>query len=121
MTDYDIKKIILARRARFIAAALAAGGAVAGCSDSTDSEATVCLSISLQDAAPFDADAMPDTDAMPDACLTDTGSEAMMCLQPMDSGLEPDAEDADNADVGLAEMCLSPALEDSGSDGANDP
>lgn len=86
----DAKKRILARRAKFVAAAVASMGAI-GCSSS--------------DPTP-QADASPGTISQPDACLSDSRfGEPEVCLSPpLDTGA------ADTAPM----PCLDPAPEDTG-------
>jgi len=96
-SDDDTKKLILARRARFIAAALAgaglSSGSITACGDSEGDKTVVpqpCLSI----AGPRDASADPDA-ASPDA-VTTTDDAAT----PSDGN--PDSDDA------LPQPCLVP-------------
>ena len=105
MTQHDDPRSkILARRAAFVAAALAGIGA-AGCDDSA--KAQVCLDIASDASAPDGADAadQKDGDADPQPCLTpeqpDADAEPQVCL----SYVEPDA-DAE------PQVCLSPPLDD---------
>jgi hypothetical protein len=89
---------ILARRAKFIAAAIASAGAI-GCSDGT---AQVCLEPAIEGGTDTKTDANADTRPMP--CLdpiVDTGvsdTAPMPCLEPpRDTGADdvsPDAEPA---------------------------
>ena len=91
MGDDESKRIILARRAKFVAAALA-GLNAAMCGGETTSEPQPCLSVARDDggsppqpclSAPIDAarpdaaDAADDADAEPQPCLAP---------QPPDSG-----------------------------------
>ncbi len=92
MTKDDTKKRILARRARFLAIAVASAGLVQGCGGEADPE----------DPPPKDAG----LETSPEACLTppnDAGDDSPQpCLTP--------AEDAS------AEVCLA-APQDAGDDG----
>lgn len=87
----DVKKLILARRARFVLAAVAAAGVTAsacGGSEATQSS---------------DAGADAAQDATPQPCLT--------APQP-DAGVRDGAADAD----AQPQPCLAPPLPDSGAD-----
>ena len=93
MSD-DAKKLVLARRARFVAAAIAGIGVATAACDSA--EPSVCLSpLAPKDAGVTDADAKSDADPQP-------------CLSP----LPPDA-----SDVAEPQVCLSPLPPDGGDGG----
>jgi hypothetical protein len=87
----DARKTILARRARFIAAAIASAG-VAGCGG--DAASSACLSTYV----PQDGGSDVGADARP-CNAPDVSHEAQMCLQPQ----PPDAADADAG----PQVCLS--------------
>lgn len=85
MSDDDLKNLILSRRARFVAAALAATG-LASCSP------TPCLDI-----------AVPPTDASTDAndAAKDAPTDApQVCLAPIPEDSGPDANDSGPNDAG---------------------
>lgn len=86
MSDDDLKRLILSRRARFVAAALAATG-LASCSP------TPCLDI-----------ANPPNDASSDAAKDAPSDGPQVCLAPIpeDSGADApnDANDAGPNDAG---------------------
>ena len=84
MSNDDPKKAILARRKRFVAAAIASVG-IAGCGSSTDSTTTpqACLK------------AAPDTGEVGDTGDADTYVEPEACLSaPFDSGTPETSPDA---------------------------
>jgi hypothetical protein len=116
MGDDDAKRLILARRARFVAAALAgvAGVAVACGGSIDDADPQPCLSPPYQP-----RDAGSGTDAEPQPCLEplppDAGDDAepQVCLSP----LPPDAGDAGDADTGVPQPCLSQLPPDAGDGG----
>jgi hypothetical protein len=95
MGNDDAKRLILARRARFVAAALA--GVAAACGGETEESPRVCLSV-LADSGPGDASG---SDAEPQPCLaplppdasTDAASDADAGPQPCLSPLPPDGGD----------------------------
>jgi hypothetical protein len=93
----DPRAVILARRAKYVAMALAGAG-IAACSSSQ-----VCLSVTQQQDAGADAaDAGEDADSIPQPCLSppiDTGT-------PSDDGLDT----ADAADT-TPQPCLSPPFD----------
>jgi hypothetical protein len=98
MGNDEAKRLILARRARFVAAALA--GVAVACGGSTDdADPQACLSPPYQ---PRDAGSDADADAAPQPCLEplppDAGDDAepQVCLSP----LPPDAGDAGDAGDG---------------------
>ncbi|MBI5534867.1 MAG: hypothetical protein HY898_19225 [Deltaproteobacteria bacterium] len=107
----DVKSTILARRARFIAAAVAGAGLTIGCSSSQ-----VCLSAAPPptDSGTEGGDGESDALAEAQGCLSmvlDSGPDAdtgpQGCLQPeLDSS-------TDDADAG-AQMCLAPPPDDGG-------
>lgn len=119
MSSHDTKSKILARRAKFIAAAVTSAGLL-GCG----TRAEVCLSMIADSGA--DGEASDDTisDTRPQPCLdpivdtgvadtsvTDTGPWA--CLSPeLDSGTDTDTG-TDDADTGPW-ACLSPPPPDGG-------
>jgi len=109
----DVKKTILARRARFVAAAIAGAGMAVGCSST---ESSVCLSMPGPSDAAMDGDkdGSGDVSMEAQACLSiaaEAGPDAdggpQMCLQPY-------PEDAqDELDAG-PQMCLQPPPDDAG-------
>lgn len=102
MTDDSAKKAILARRARFIAAAMLGTGLMS--CDRKSSEPTVCLSVMPQ----------PPPDPPPQPCL----SVAIPAPYPADAGTTTGGgtDDAGAADGGTTDAgpppapCLSPPL-----------
>ncbi|MBI2393845.1 MAG: hypothetical protein HYV09_30010 [Deltaproteobacteria bacterium] len=104
MSSHDVKSKILARRARFVAAAVASAGLL-GCG----SKMEACLSL----APDTGGDTISDT--KPEACLTvdatiDTGVDTGpgVCLSPeWDSGAPDGATDAEPE----ASVCLSMPLD----------
>jgi hypothetical protein len=102
----DAKRLILARRARFVAAALA--GVAVACGGATDEgDPQPCLSIRPTDGG-IDS-------AKPQPCLepsVDEDAGPQPCLSP----LPPDAGDAGDADAG-PQPCLSPLPPDGGDGG----
>jgi hypothetical protein len=95
MATDDAKRLILARRARFVAAAVA--GLAAACGGGTDdTKPTPCL----------------------DPVMRDSGADAepQPCLVP----LLPDAstDDASDADTGVPQPCLSQLPPDAGDGGS---
>lgn len=112
MTDDD-KKTILARRARFVAAALTSAGlgalAVQGCGGDTSSPGT--------DAAADGAvDAQPDG---PSVCLSQPFDGGHDAPQPCLSPPPPDA--ADDADDAEPQPCLAPPPAEAGDDAVPQP
>ena len=100
MSNDELKKRILSRRARFIAAALTSAGLGVAPACGGDTTPQVCLTPTQSDGG-LDADA----DATPQACLTP--------IQP-DAGV--DATTDANADADAApQPCLAP-MQDSGGD-----
>jgi hypothetical protein len=81
MGDDDLKRSILARRAKFVAATLATAGLGAACA----SEPQVCLSIVAPDDASTDGAKDGTTDAPVD------GPQACLSPLPPDSGADGDA------------------------------
>lgn len=105
----SLRDRILARRAKFVAAALASAGTI-GCS----STASVCLEPAI-DASGTDTN-KSDTTTRPEACLTpalDTGPEP--CLEPpLDSGTaDSTVSDTRDPDTGPA-PCLKMPPPDGG-------
>ena len=95
MGNDDAKRLILARRARFVAAAVA--GIAAACGGSTeDSKPKPCLEPVLRDAG---------ADADPKPCLTPLPPDADVVV---DAGADADAE---------PQPCLSPLPPDGGDGG----
>jgi hypothetical protein len=134
----DVKKTILARRARFVAAAIASAGLAAGCS-SSEAEPQACLSYVAQHdaatdgdkdasldapteaqmclAAPFDAtpgEAQADVNAEPQVCLEpqeDVNAEPQVCLEPQeDVNAEPQVclDPVPDATPDGPKVCLAP-------------
>lgn len=101
MSEDELKRRILGRRARFIAAALASAGIGAAPACGTPQ---VCLfPVDIEDSG---ADADADADATPQPCLT-----------PIEPDAAPDAasDGSGDADAG-PQPCLVP-IEDAGDDG----
>lgn len=100
MPNDEAKRLILARRARFVAAALT-GVAVAcgGSTESTDQNPQPCLS------PPANLDGGRDTG---------TDAQPQVCLEPLPPDAGPDAES--DADAG-PQPCLSPLPPDGGDGG----
>ena len=88
MPNDETKRLILARRARFVAAAVA--GIAAACGSADDSKPTPCLEPIIRPDASTDGA----TDAEPQPCL---------------SPLPPDASDDPDADAGVPQPCLKVA------------
>jgi hypothetical protein len=90
MGDEEAKRFILARRARFVAAALA-GLNAAMCGGQTDSP-SACLSIALEAGAPQPCltQILPSDAGASDAGASDADAAPQPCLAP----LPPDAGDA---------------------------
>ena len=87
----DARSKILARRAAFVAAALA------GLSNACESQAQMCLSYAIpEDATPPDDADSTDADAKPNVCLS----------YPAPDDAEPPDDDA------FPEVCLSPPPSD---------
>ena len=94
MSDDDAKKIILARRARFVAAAVASVGIACGKTEA-GSAPMPCLIVAI----PSDAEPPP----------SDPGPPPMPCLSPMPAdaaAFDPPA-DAGAADATIPVPCLS--------------
>lgn len=126
----DTRKTILARRARFIAAAIASAGVAAACGGEATSS-SVCLqplhtgdggTDAGQEAsdAPVNEVIVIDVTADPKPCnAPDVSHEAQVCLEPIPPDADPDtdadpqvclkiAPDAgDDTDAG-PDVCLSP-------------
>lgn len=96
MSD-EAKRLILARRARFVAAAVA--GIAAACGGSTeDTRPTPCLEPGIRDSGADAADADPKP-----------------CLSPLPPDASSDA--SDDADAGIPQPCLSRLPPDAGDGG----
>lgn len=82
------RRVILERRAAFIAAAVASIGAASGCDD----RPRVCLSAAPEDAAklvPGTALPPPPADAAPRPCLTESPEPCLSIALPHDAGPRP--------------------------------
>jgi hypothetical protein len=95
----DVKKLILSRRARFIAAAVAGAGLVQGC------EAQACLDVAYEPDAAEDGKAQACLKVAMDAAGEDVGPQG--CLQPPWDAAEDAEPHADAADEDAGpQMCL---------------
>lgn len=123
MGDDDAKRIILARRARFVRAALTSAGlsaaAVHGCGGETEGGPRVCLEPSLDGSADADAEPQPCLGALP----PDAGdAEPQPCLEPPlpdagDAAFDGNVLDADAE----PQPCLEPPLPDAAPDADAEP
>ena len=107
MTDEESKKKILARRARFVAAAVASIS-MTGCGGDTEAEPQACLS-----------DTGVDVDTGPTPCLTpasDTGGGDTTSDAGIDAAADGDADGDVDPDTGPT-PCLAPPPEDTGDGG----
>lgn len=112
MSSPDAKSKILARRARFIAAAIGSAGLI-GCSGDDSSAPTVCLTVDAAADTPADTNPGPCLTAPVDSSVSDAPAEAAVCLSaPFDSGVDTTADGTSEAatDTGPS-VCLSPALD----------
>jgi hypothetical protein len=108
----DIKKLILARRARFLVAAVAGAGLLSGCSED---EPQVCLTIApgVDGGDGASAEAQMCLSVAPDACLAPPFDVAVDAPQPC-LDIMPDASDED----AMPQMCLAQPPPDAGVDDA---
>jgi hypothetical protein len=98
MANDEAKRLILARRARFVAAAVA--GIAAACGGATDdTKPTPCLEPVIRDSG---------ADADPKPCLTPL---------PPDASSDAGGDAASDADTGVPQPCLSQLPPDAGDGG----
>jgi hypothetical protein len=108
MSDDDAKKIILARRARFVAAAVASVGIACGKTES--GPPMPCLSIAVPN----------DAEPPPQPCLSvplppDAGPPPMPCLSPMPadaSAFDPPADAGADATIPVPCLSIRPPTKD---------
>ncbi len=98
------REIILQRRSRFVAAALAGLAGVSGCDDSlTQSEVCLLLNLEPLDGAPNDSAANPDAGARRGS---DSGAKPDQILP--DQVLQPEPTDAGASDAGGVDAAAKP-------------